>query len=106
MLSEWLRNSQKSTWEDLIAALRSPIVGLQSLASELENKLGRVSGLSTLILSLSISLPPATCFVTGQCNVVSNYIILIKFQQVLYDDSTPANNLTLYTIKDSGLCMS
>ena len=48
-------SSQKSTWEDLIAALQSPIVGLQSLASELENKLGRVSGLYTLILSLSLS---------------------------------------------------
>ena len=38
MISEWLRNSRGPTWEDLISVLKSPLVGLQILTAELENK--------------------------------------------------------------------
>ena len=38
MISEWLRNSHGPTWEDLISALKSPLVGLQTLTAELDNK--------------------------------------------------------------------
>ena len=38
MISEWLRNSGGPTWEDLISALKSPLVGLQPLATELDDK--------------------------------------------------------------------
>ena len=37
MISEWLRNSCGPNWEDLISALKSPLVGLQTLTAELEN---------------------------------------------------------------------
>ena len=38
MISEWLRNSREPTWEDLISALKSPLVEQQTLSAELENK--------------------------------------------------------------------
>ena len=42
MLSEWLMSSQRPSWQSLISALRSPTVGLQSLASNLEKELEKV----------------------------------------------------------------
>ena len=42
MLSEWLRSGCRPTWEDMIWALRSPIVGLQALAIKLEKETGKV----------------------------------------------------------------
>ena len=42
MLSEWLKSGCRPTWEDMISALRSPIVGLQALAIKLEKEIGKV----------------------------------------------------------------
>ena len=52
MISEWLKSDYRPNWEILISALRSPIVGLHSLASKFEDRLGKVSALS---LSLSLT---------------------------------------------------
>jgi hypothetical protein len=38
MISEWLRNSSGPTWEDLISALQSPLVGLQTLTTDCHDK--------------------------------------------------------------------
>ena len=42
MLSKWLRSGCRPTWEDMISALRSPVVGLQALAIKLEKETGKV----------------------------------------------------------------
>ena len=54
MISEWLKSDYIPNWEALISALRSPIVGLHSLAIELEDKLGKVSACISLSLSLLV----------------------------------------------------
>ena len=51
MISEWLRSGSRPSWEVLMSALKSPIVGLQGLAFELEDKVGKVSACISWSLS-------------------------------------------------------
>ena len=65
MLSKWLRSGCRPTWEDMISALRSPVVGLQALAIKLEKETGKVP---------SPPLPSIPCTLSSLCHNNINII--------------------------------
>ena len=69
MLSEWLKSGCRPTWEDMISALRSPIVGLQALAIKLKIETGKVPS-PPLDLLHSLFLYPHACMQAEQASYI------------------------------------
>ena len=67
MLSEWLKSGCRPMCEDMILALRSPIVGLQALAIKHEKETGKVPS-PPLDLLHSLFLVSQCCSVPGHCS--------------------------------------